>query len=161
DVGFATTGLVPLAGAVPGWMRTIGKVGRALYDFDGLYRFKQRLHPPAWEPVWLYHPEGELAAVHVVDGLRAFAGGELFRFAARTVVGPPGARAGVLGAPLVPWPALLAGLAAPGHAALTGFGAGALAAWSAYDALLAAGLLRASRRPTPTLLAALAGAATA
>ncbi len=158
--GFATTGLVPLGGAVPGWMRAVGRLGRALYDFDGLRRFKQRLHPPAWEPVWLCYPEGEPAAAHVVDALRAFAGGSLLGFGARTVVGHPGALAWVLGVPLVPWTVALAAATVTGHAGLFGFGAGALAGWTIYDGLLAVGLLRASVRPRPRLLGLLAGAAT-
>lgn len=141
-------------------MRAIGRLGRALYDVEGLLRFKQRLHPPAGEQVWLCYPDGQPAAVHVIDALRAFAGGDLAGFGVRTVLRHPGALAWVLGVPLAPWTALLAAIAITGHAGLLGFGAGALALWVGYDALLAAGLLRASRRPTPRLLGALAGAAT-
>ncbi len=159
-VPFATTGLVPLTGPVSRTMRAVGWLGSALYDFDGLRRFKQRLHPPAWEPVWLQVPDGERIARHVVDGLRAFAGGSLLGFGARTVVRHPGAVALALAVPLMPWAAALAALAAAGHAHLFGFGRGALAAWAAYDAVVAAGLWRASRRPTPRLLGLLAGAAT-
>jgi len=159
-VGYATTGLAPLAGDVPGWMRALGRAGGALYDFDGLYRFKRRLHPGGWEPVWLCFPEGEPAIVHVLNGLRAFAGGSLVRFGARTVARHPGALAWVLAVPLAPWALALALAAITGHAGWFGYGPGTLAAWAGYDVALAAGLWRASRRPTPRLLGLLAGAAT-
>lgn len=159
-VPFATTGLVPLTGPVSPTMRAIGRLGGALYDFDGLRRFKQRLHPPRWEPVWLHVPEGERVARHVVDGLRAFAGGGLLGFGARTVIRHPGALALALAVPLIPWTAALAGMAAVGHPHPFGFSRAALGAWAAYDAILAVGLWRASRRPEPRLLGLLAGAAT-
>ena len=101
------------------------------------------------------------ATLHVLDALVAFANGSLIGFGVRTIVGHPGALAWTLGVPLVPWSAALATLAATGHAALLGFSAAALAAWSVFAAILAAGLLHASRRPEPRLLGALATAATA
>lgn len=58
-VGYATTGLAPLAGDVPRWMRALGRGGAARYDFDGLRRFKARLHPARWDDVWLVYPAGE------------------------------------------------------------------------------------------------------
>ena len=141
-------------------MRALGRAGGALYDFDGLYRFKRRLHPGGWEPVWLCYPEGEPAIVHVLDGLRAFAGGSLVRFGARTVARHPGALAWVLAVPLMPWAMALALAAITGHAGWFGYRPATLGAWAGYDAALAVGLWRASRRPTPRLLGLLAGAAT-
>lgn len=159
-VTHATTGLAPLAGAVPGWMRALGRLGGALYDFDGLRRFKQRLHPPAWEPVWLCYPDEEPAFLHIVDGLRAFAGGGLVPFGARTLAHAPAAMAWTLAVPLVPWAGLLGAAAVTGHAGLFGFGAATLAAWSVYDLGLAAALWRVSRKPRSRLLPAAAVAAT-
>jgi len=159
-VGYATTGLAPLAGDVPRWMRALGRGGAALYDFDGLRRFKARLHPARWDDVWLVYPAGEGAVPHVLDGLRAFAGGSLIGFGARTVLRHPGALAWVLAVPLVPWTLTLAVTAAAGHAGLFGDAAPTLAAWAGYDAVLALGLWRASRRPARRLFGLLAGAAT-
>lgn len=159
-VTYATTGLAPLAGEVPGWMRTLGRVGAALYDFDGLARFKRRLHPGRWEDVWLVHPDGEAALPHVLDGLRAFAGGSLVGFGARTLARRPLAMAWVLAVPLVPWAIALAAIAATGHAGWFAWPAPTLAAWAGYDLALAAGLWRASRTPRRRLFGLLAGAAT-
>lgn len=157
--GYATTGLAPLSGEVPGWMRAIGSLARPLYDFRGLRRFKQRLHPPRWERVWMCHPRGGPAALHLLDALRAFAPGGLLRFAASTALRRPGALAWMLGVPLAPWAMLLAALALTGHAALLGFAAGTQVAWAIFDGLLAIGLWRASRVPSPGLLGLLAAAA--
>ncbi|MEZ4400632.1 MAG: phosphatidylglycerol lysyltransferase domain-containing protein [Kofleriaceae bacterium] len=156
---YATTGLAPLAGAVPAWMRQLGRVGGALYDFEGLRRFKARFHPPRWDPVWLCYPAGEAAALHLLDALRGFAGGGLVGFGVRTVVKHPSALAWVLAVPLVPWTALLAIAAATGRAGWFGYGPGTLLAWAAFDGLLAVALWRAARRPRPRLLGAIAGAA--
>ncbi|MBK9030628.1 MAG: DUF2156 domain-containing protein [Myxococcales bacterium] len=157
---YATTGMAPLTGGVPRWMRWLGRLGGALYDFEGLRRFKQRLHPPGWERVWLYYPAGQLTGVHVLDGLRAFAGGSLIAFGARTIVRHPGALAWTLGVPLVPWAITLAVVATHGSAGWFGYSAARLGAWAAYDAVLALGLWRASRHPRRRLLGVLASAAT-
>lgn len=157
---YATYGLAPLSGEVPRWMRAVAEVARPLYDFRGLHRFKQRLHPQRWERVWMCYPRGRPAAVHLVDALRAFAPGGLVRFAAVTTARHPGVLSWMLGVPLLPWALVLAALAATGKAALLGFSTGALAAWAIFDALLAAGLWRASRAPSPRLLGLLAAAAT-
>lgn len=157
---YATTGLAPLTGGVPRWMRAIGVVSRPLYDFRGLRAFKQRLHPTRWERVWMCSPQGESAAWHVLQALRAFAPGGMIGFALRTTVRHPGVLAWMLGVPLVPWTALLGALAVTGHAGRLGFSALALAVWVVFDGILALGLWRASRQPTPRLLSLLAAAAT-
>ncbi len=77
-----TLGLAPLAGAVPTWMRVVGGAGASLYDFDGLRRFKAKLGPAAWDPIYVSWPRGSSSIVPVVDVLRAFAGGSLIAFAA-------------------------------------------------------------------------------
>ncbi len=157
---YATTGLAPLSGEVPRWMRAIGDLARPLYDFRGLRRFKQRLHPPRWERVWMCYPRGESLSLHLLDALRAFAPGGLLRFAAATCARRPGVLAWMLGVPLLPWALVLAVLAATGQAALLGFTTVALTAWAIFDGLLAAGLWRASRAPHSRLLGLLACAAT-
>lgn len=156
---YATTGLAPLSGEVPRVLRAIAGLARPLYDFRGLRRFKQRLHPPRWERVWMCFPRGQSRALHLLEAVRAFAPGGLVRFAARTTARHPGVLAWMLGVPLAPWALLLAALAATGHAGLLGFAPVALAAWSIFDGMLALGLWRASRAPRPRLLGLLAGAA--
>lgn len=75
-----TLGLAPLSGEVPPVLATIARLGRSLYDFQGVRAFKARLRPHAWSRVFLAYPEGQgaLAAVH--DTLRAFATGGFVRF---------------------------------------------------------------------------------
>lgn len=152
---FATTGLAPLAGPVPRWMRAIGRAGSALFDFGGLERFKRRLHPASWQRVWLLHPRGQSAPLCVLDTLRAFAGGSLVGFFARTLARRPGAMAWALGAPLLVWAAALVVAAGAARASWLGFDPWTLLAWAAFDLLLALALLATSRRPTPWRLAAL------
>lgn len=77
---YVTMGLAPLAGDVPGWMRAIAKVGRPLYDFDGVRRFKAKLQPQRWDKIFLAMPAGVPSVVGVADLLTAFAGGSLTRF---------------------------------------------------------------------------------
>lgn len=156
---YATTGLAPLSGDVPRLLAAIAQLARPLYDFRGLRRFKQRLHPPRWEQVWMMAPRGQSRALHMIDALRAFASGGLLRFAAVTTARHPGVLAWMLGVPLAPWTLLLAALVLAGKADLLGFSSLALAAWSGFDALLALGLWQASRTPRPRLLGLLAGAA--
>lgn len=154
----ATLGLAPLSGAVPGWLRAIGRVGRPLYDFEGVARFKRRLHPEHWEPVYLIASRSPGAGA-VVELLRAFAGGPLWRFGLRTAVHHPGAIAFALALPLVPWTICLAALWITGAESVLGFSSAALGAWVAFDTLLAAGLWRVARHPTPALLGLLTAAA--
>lgn len=82
-----TLGLAPLAGDVARWLRFARWAGGALYDFDGLRRFKAKLRPHAWEPVYLCAAPGGSRLVALRDSLRAFAGGSLVGFATRTVLG--------------------------------------------------------------------------
>ena len=69
-----TQGLTPLAGNVTWWLRLVGRTTSALYDFAGLQRFRARLHPSRWDPVWLVWDRGPAWLV-LLDVLRAFAGG--------------------------------------------------------------------------------------
>lgn len=78
-----TLGLAPLAGEVPRWLRVARWLGSPLYDFAGLRRFKAKLKPHAWEPVYLCSEGNRLIAMR--DALRAFAGGSLVSFAGRTL----------------------------------------------------------------------------
>jgi phosphatidylglycerol lysyltransferase len=81
---YATYGLVPLANAELHWLRVVRDRTRGLYDFEGLRRFKAKLEPASWEPVYLAYPAGERGPGAVFDTLRAFACGSLWRFGAAT-----------------------------------------------------------------------------
>ncbi|MGE5181649.1 MAG: phosphatidylglycerol lysyltransferase domain-containing protein [Acidobacteriota bacterium] len=80
-----TLGLAPLAGDVARWLRFARWAGSSLYDFDGLRRFKAKLRPHAWEPIYLCAQPGGSRMIALRDSLRAFAGGSLVGFATRTI----------------------------------------------------------------------------
>lgn len=107
-VSWATLGLAPLAGPVPAWLRRIRSLCRPLFNFDGLAAFKRKLRPQGWEPIYLAFP-ADASGVHaLLDGLRAFAGGPLWRFGLRTVLRGPGPLLTLLEWLLVPWTVALA-----------------------------------------------------
>jgi lysylphosphatidylglycerol synthetase-like protein (DUF2156 family) len=81
--GEITLGLAPLAGDVARWLRIARWMGGAFYDFEGLRAFKAKLRPHAWEPVYLCAEYSRVVALR--DSLRAFAGGSLVGFAARSL----------------------------------------------------------------------------
>jgi lysylphosphatidylglycerol synthetase-like protein (DUF2156 family) len=81
-----TLGLAPLAGDLARWLRLARWFGAPLYDFAGLRAFKAKLRPHAWEPVYLCTGPGGSPLVALRDSLRAFAGGSLLAFAARTLL---------------------------------------------------------------------------
>lgn len=145
-------GLAPLSGARPAWARIVAVLGRPLYDFAGLRAFKVRLHPDRWEPVFLLHPRQGGAARPVLDALRAFAGGSLVRFGARSVLAHPAGPPWALAMILTVWTVVLAALTVADTAAIFGFGRVTLTGWVAFDALLALLLFRFARRPRPGAL---------
>jgi phosphatidylglycerol lysyltransferase len=107
-VPFVTLGLVPLAGDVTPWLRATRKLGRALYDFDGLRAFKAKFEPSGWDPIYLAHPPRTSSIVALFDTLRAFARGGLLRFGLETFLRGPAIVVRALAALLVVWTALLA-----------------------------------------------------
>ena len=160
DTGWFTPGLTPLAGDITWWLRLARFVSTPLYDFDGLRRFRARLSPPRWDPVWMVWDRG-WAPLVLLDVLRAFANGHLVRFAWRTLVRHPNGPPWAIAVPLVVWTALLIGLVAGGHTSVLGFSTLALTGWIVFDIVLAWQLFRASRQPRPVRLMLLAGAAAA
>lgn len=150
---FVTPGLTPLTGALPRWLEAARFVLRPLYDFDGLRRFRARLSPARWEPVWMAWDHGAAPLV-LLDVLRAFAGGRLLGFGWRTLVRRPNGPPFALALPLVAWTAALALIAAAGRQQLLAFSAPALWAWVAYDIALLAMLFRAASRPSAARLLA-------
>lgn len=153
-VRWATLGLAPLAGAIPRWLRTVRTVSRPLYNFDGLAAFKRKLRPQHWEPIYLAYPaptsRGSAArvvvsAIALLDGLRAFAGGALWRFGVRAALRGPRPLLSVLERLLIPWTLLLA------LAPTTPWFPSPLVhgLWVAFDVLLY-GMLRKIRRSAGT-----------
>lgn len=108
DIALVTLGLAPLAGEVGPVLRSARRLGRPLYDFEGLRSFKAKLEPDAWSPIYLSVPPGKSAAFAVRDTLSAFARGGLLRFGVQTLLRGPAIVIRVLAALLVVWTILLA-----------------------------------------------------
>lgn len=86
-VELVTLGMSPLTGAdVPLRLRFARWLTRPLYDFDGVHAFRHRLHPDAWEPLYLAVPPDGRRWGALVESLRAFAHGSIVRFALRSFV---------------------------------------------------------------------------
>jgi len=107
-VPLVTLGLVPLSGEVSSWLRAARKLGRALYDFDGLRAFKAKFKPREWDPIFLSYPPRGNAFVAIFDTLKAFARGGLLRFGLETMLRGPAVVVRAFAALLVVWTALLA-----------------------------------------------------
>ncbi len=84
-----TLGLAPLAGDVHALLRLAARSTRAVYDFEGLRRFKAKLRPHAWSRLHLSHPPTQGALVTLGDALSAFARGRLAHFGARSLLRAP------------------------------------------------------------------------
>ncbi len=81
-----TFGLAPLSNTPHTWLRRIRDLTESLYDFDGLRRFKAKLMPASWQPVYLAYPAGERGVRAIIDSLEAFAGGSFVRFGWQSLV---------------------------------------------------------------------------
>jgi phosphatidylglycerol lysyltransferase len=133
--GYATLGLAPLAGDVPGILRTARTVGAVLYDFDGVRAFKAKLRPDRWDPIYLSYPSGS-PRLALAAALRAFAGGGLLRFGMQSVLRGPPVIVRLLALLLIPWTLLLAAADAS-----TWFPSPAVKlAWVLFDGLLCVAL---------------------
>lgn len=141
-VPLVTLGLVPLAGDVNQWLRAARKLGRALYDFDGLRAFKAKFKPRAWEPIYLSYPAGRTGFVALSDTLVAFARGGLLRFGLETFLRGPAVVVRALAALLVVWTILLA---LP-HSAPYFPTRACQYGWVAFDIVLATGLFMLAQR---------------
>jgi hypothetical protein len=158
DPHWLTSGLTPLSGPIPGWMKIARAASVALYDFSGLRRFRERLRPAAWHPVWLAWDRGP-AIGPIVDVLSLFAGGRLLRFALQSFLRHPNGPPWLVAVPLVAWTMLLAAIVVAGGSALLGFSPAQLSAWVIFDVMLAWLLFKGARRPRRRTLAILAGIA--
>jgi phosphatidylglycerol lysyltransferase len=68
-----TLGLAPLAGEVPLLLRVARRRLAFLYNFDGLRRFKAKLKPAEWHPIYVSFPRTQGAFFSIIDVLAAFA----------------------------------------------------------------------------------------
>jgi phosphatidylglycerol lysyltransferase len=78
---YLTWGLAPLAGEVPWALRLARRALRPAFDFEGLLRFKAKLSPSAWTPIYLSYPAAGSAPRALLDSLHAFAPQGRVRFA--------------------------------------------------------------------------------
>lgn len=151
-----TLGLAPLAGDVSGWLRLARNTTQPLYDFRGLHRYKAKLRPSSWSPIYLTYPRSQGALTSIFDALVAFTRVGLVRFALRSLLRGPTAVLRPLALLLVPWTVVLA--FAPGE---PWFGSPWVKwAWVTFDAALVVALLQLLRRPNVRLTVALAIAVT-
>lgn len=152
-----TLGLAPLAGTVPRPLRVARDGMRLFYDFEGLQRFKAKLRPTEWQPLYLSYPGTQGVVVTLVDVLAALATGGLWRFAARCLARGPSLVLAAFAVLLVPWIVLMAispaGRWFGGHPAVKW-------AWVAFDTLMLVGLVVLLRRRSPRLATVLALAVT-
>ncbi len=80
-----TLGLTPLTGEVSIWLRIARRLGSPLYNFGGLERFRNKLRPRAWTPVYIACPVSQRVPSAVYDSLVAFARGSLTRYAVQVL----------------------------------------------------------------------------
>jgi hypothetical protein len=152
DSEYVTLGLTPLAGAIAWPLRVARWAARPLFDFEGLRAFRQRLHPHAWQSVWLVSAQGKGHALSILDSLRAFAGGSVFRFGVRSLVRHPSGLPWLMAVPLPFWTVGLAWLVAVRRSSLLGLSPLELGLWIGFDALLLLVLVRAAMRPARSRL---------
>ncbi len=108
---YVTLGLAPLAGHVQGWLRLFRAGSAALYDFDGVHRFKAKLRPSAWTTIHLAWPSSGSSNGALVDSLAAFTmrardeheRASFVRFGLECIVHAPAFWVRVLAVLLVPW----------------------------------------------------------
>ncbi|MFW6051493.1 MAG: phosphatidylglycerol lysyltransferase domain-containing protein [Myxococcota bacterium] len=84
-VRHVSLGHAPLAGSVNHTLRLARRLGRVLYNFEGLEAFKRKLRPHRVAPLYLAYPVRERGVMAVLDVLRAFAPGGFLRFGLRTL----------------------------------------------------------------------------
>ncbi|MFO0672886.1 MAG: DUF2156 domain-containing protein [Polyangiaceae bacterium] len=157
---YVTLGLAPLAGELRPWLRLVRSFAAALYDFDGLHRFKQRLRPDAWASIHLAWPEGQSGNLALLDSLAAFTmrgrdghdRASFVRYGVETLVHAPAFGVRLLGTLLVTWTVALA-LAPtapffPSRAVQM--------AWVVWDVVLAAAMMSLATRWRSGLARALA-----
>lgn len=89
-------GLVPLYGhgagsgqltpALQTFLQLVRRYGRRYYHFDGLAAFRARLHPHAWQPVWLLSDEPAVSLTTALAVFGALLGPQPGRFLLETLL---------------------------------------------------------------------------
>jgi phosphatidylglycerol lysyltransferase len=152
DCDWLTLGLAPLAGDVTGLLRAARTSSSLFFDFEGLRRYKAKLRPDTWSPIFVSYPPGQSSVRTMMDVLVAFSREGLLRFGVRTLLRGPSGVLTLLAVLLVGWIGLLVVMpsdpwfAAPWEKW----------AWIAFDVFLAGGLFRLARQPNRTLASILA-----
>jgi phosphatidylglycerol lysyltransferase len=151
-VSWLTLGLAPLAGDVGGPLRAARRGTTWFYDFQGLRRYREKLRPQSWIPIYLAFPRTQGALRSLADALSAFTNGGFLRFGLRTLVRGPLSLLRLLALLLPAWMLLLA-LAPTAH----WFGSAWIKwGWIAFDGVLVLGLVRLLRKPSDRLFTVLA-----
>lgn len=153
-----TLGLAPLAGDVAKPLQMARRYGAWLYDFEGLRRFKAKLRPHEWMPIYLTLPAERSTVAAIIHSLAAFAPGGLVWFGLRTIARGPRIVLATLVVLLVPWIVLIA--IAPADPWFHGH-AGIKWAWVVFDVLMLMGFIRLARHPSVAFAGALAMATAA
>jgi phosphatidylglycerol lysyltransferase len=156
ELQYVTLGMAPLSGPVGILLRIARRFGNSLYDFDGLRRFKLKLRPTGWTPIFLSVPQGAGRALAVYDVMEAFADGSIPRFLWRTLWTAPEFFVRLLALLLIPWTLALA-VATPTDWFPTQIVRGG---WIAFDVSLTLALLWLSGRWRRWLAMVVAGCTT-
>jgi phosphatidylglycerol lysyltransferase len=151
-----TLGLAPLAGDITGLLRAARTSTSLFYDFDGLRRYKAKLRPDSWSPIYLMYPRTQTGLRTIADMLVAFSRGGLLRFGMRTLLRGPTSVLRLLAVLLVPWTIVLS--LAPVSRWFPS--SQVRLAWVAFDVAMCAGLFAALKWPSRALVTALAVAIT-
>ena len=136
-------------------MRLVRACTAALYDFDGVRRFKAKLRPDAWTPIHLAWPRDGSGNLALYDALAAFTmlprhGRErasFMRFGFETLAHAPAFGVRLLTLALVPWTILLA--LAPTHRFFPS--KAVQVGWTVWDVALVAALVVLSVRWSSSL----------
>lgn len=83
---YVTFGLCPLSGVDSSLLQAIRRHTGRLYNYDGLRKFKSKLGPGAWHPVYIASPPETPEALAIWDCLAAFLPGGYARFLGRTLL---------------------------------------------------------------------------
>jgi phosphatidylglycerol lysyltransferase len=80
-----TLGLAPLAGDVPPLLLVARHGGELLYGFEGLRRYKAKLEPRSWHPLYVAYPPEQSSIRSLLDAWNAFTGTGLLGFGWRAL----------------------------------------------------------------------------
>ncbi|MET0287536.1 MAG: DUF2156 domain-containing protein [Polyangiales bacterium] len=78
---YVTFGMCPLSGVTSKPLQWLRRLTGEFYNYDGLRKFKGKLGPAAWQPVYLVYPKRDLTLLALLDAARAFMPGGVLAFA--------------------------------------------------------------------------------